>query len=347
MDTRWTKFKYSNFSKLLCVLLACCFISVFSLNFIKLTERTDTVGSQNWLATSQNNDDFEKIYFSSDKLLHLLINDVEVISYDVSHNYYQALYDEKKAETSERMLEYFKKVQPYVIAQAEQEQADREADDDYGYEDSGEETTTQIYSEYASNAIANYNFQYGVSSSEIDTEENTFGFYYDYTDENLNEQIGIYFKAPIYADEETALNSFKLQFGNHIYYYYCANYAEAGESARLNLDKIKFYAEFSDGTTVGNVENGEEFKAGVRSGNYFILENGVQETGGNASISENIIDYISCETDMFNNIKLYMSLDSAYEGNDKYGELGVEVQSSLTENPISLLALCIDRKSVV
>lgn len=341
MDTRWTKFKYSNFSKLLCVLLACCFISVFSLNFIKLTERTETVGSRNWLATSQNNDDFEKIYFSSDKLLHLLINDVEVISYDVSHNYYQALYDEKKAETSEKMLEYFKKVQPLVIAQAEQEQAGGQADYDYGYEDSGEVTTTQIYSEYASNAIANYNFQYGVSSSEIDTEENTFGFYYDYTDENLNEQIEIYFKAPIYADEATALNSFKLQFGNHIYYYYCANYAEAGESAGLDLDKVKFYAEFSDGSTVGNVENGEEFKAGVRSGNYFIIENGVQETGGNASISENIIDYISCETDMFNNIKLYMSLNNAYEGNDKYGELGVEVQSSLTENPISLLALCI------
>ena len=341
MDTRWTKFKYSNFSKLLCVLLACCFISVFSLNFIKLIERTETVGSRNWLATSQNNDDFEKIYFSSDKLLHLLINDVEVISYDVSHNYYQALYDEKKAETSEKMLEYFKKVQPLVIAQAEQEQAGGQADYDYGYEDSGEVTTTQIYSEYASNAIANYNFQYGVSSSEIDTEENTFGFYYDYKDENLNEQIEIYFKAPIYADEATALNSFKLQFGNHIYYYYCANYAEAGESAGLDLDKVKFYAEFSDGSTVGNVENGEEFKAGVRSGNYFIIENGVQETGGNASISENIIDYISCGTDMFNNIKLYMSLNNAYEGNDKYGELGVEVQSSLMENPISLLALCI------
>lgn len=341
MDTRWTKFKYSNFSKLLCVLLACCFISVFSLNFIKLIERTETVGSRNWLATSQNNDDFEKIYFSSDKLLHLLINDVEVISYDVSHNYYQALYDEKKAETSEKMLEYFKKVQPLVIAQAEQEQAGGQADYDYGYEDSGEVTTTQIYSEYASNAIANYNFQYGVSSSGIDTEENTFGFYYDYTDENLNDQIEIYFKAPIYADEATALNSFKLQFGNHIYYYYCANYAEAGESAGLDLDKVKFYAEFSDGSTVGNVENGEEFKAGVRSGNYFIIENGVQETGGNASISENIIDYISCGTDMFNNIKLYMSLNNAYEGNDKYGELGVEVQSSLTENPISLLALCI------
>lgn len=341
MDTRWTKFKYSNFSKLLCILLACCFISVFSLNFIKLIERTETVGSRNWLATSQNNDDFEKIYFSSDKLLHLLINDVEVISYDVSHNYYQALYDEKKAETSEKMLEYFKKVQPLVIAQAEQEQAGGQADYDYGYEDSGEVTTTQIYSEYASNAIANYNFQYGVSSSEIDTEENTFGFYYDYKDENLNEQIEIYFKAPIYADEATALNSFKLQFGNHIYYYYCANYAEAGESAGLDLDKVKFYAEFSDGSTVGNVENGEEFKAGVRSGNYFIIENGVQETGGNASISENIIDYISCGTDMFNNIKLYMSLNNAYEGNDKYGELGVEVQSSLTENPISLLALCI------
>ena len=341
MDTRWTKFKYSNFSKLLCVLLACCFISVFSLNFIKLIERTETVGSRNWLATSQNNDDFEKIYFSSDKLLHLLINDVEVISYDVSHNYYQALYDEKKAETSEKMLEYFKKVQPLVIAQAEQEQAGGQADYDYGYEDSGEVTTTQIYSEYASNAIANYNFQYGVSSSGIDTEENTFGFYYDYKDENLNEQIEIYFKAPIYADEATALNSFKLQFGNHIYYYYCANYAEAGESAGLDLDKVKFYAEFSDGSTVGNVENGEEFKAGVRSGNYFIIENGVQETGGNASISENIIDYISCGTDMFNNIKLYMSLNNAYEGNDKYGELGVEVQSSLTENPISLLALCI------
>lgn len=341
MDTRWTKFKYSNFSKLLCVLLACCFISVFSLNFIKLIERTETVGSRNWLATSQNNDDFEKIYFSSDKLLHLLINDVEVISYDVSHNYYQALYDEKKAETSEKMLEYFKKVQPLVIAQAEQEQAGGQADYDYGYEDSGEVTTTQIYSEYASNAIANYNFQYGVSSSEIDTEENTFGFYYDYKDENLNEQIEIYFKAPIYADEATALNSFKLQFGNHIYYYYCANYAEAGESAGLDLDKVKFYAEFSDGSTVGNVENGEEFKAGVRSGNYFIIENGVQETGGNASISENIIDYISCGTDVFNNIKLYMSLNNAYEGNDKYGELGVEVQSCLTENPISLLALCI------
>lgn len=341
MDTRWTKFKYSNFSKLLCVLLACCFISVFSLNFIKLIERTETVGSRNWLATSQNNDDFEKIYFSSDKLLHLLINDVEVISYDVSHNYYQALYDEKKAETSEKILEYFKKVQPLVIAQAEQEQAGGQDDYDYGYEDSGEVTTTQIYSEYALNAIANYNFQYGVSSSGIDTEENTFGFYYDYTDENLNEQIEIYFKAPIYADEATALNSFKLQFGNHIYYYYCANYAEAGESAGLDLDKVKFYAEFSDGSTVGNVENGEEFKAGVRSGNYFIIENGVQETGGNASISENIIDYISCGTDMFNNIKLYMSLNNAYEGNDKYGELGVEVQSSLTENPISLLALCI------
>ena len=341
MDTRWTKFKYSNFSKLFCVLLACCFISVFSLNFIKLIGRTETVGSRNWLATSQNNDDFEKIYFSSDKLLHLLINDVEVISYDVSHNYYQALYDEKKAETSEKMLEYFKKVQPLVIAQAEQEQAGGQADYDYGYEDSGEVTTTQIYSEYASNAIANYNFQYGVSSSEIDTEENTFGFYYDYKDENLNEQIGIYFKAPIYADEATALNSFKLQFGNHIYYYYSANYAEAGESAGLDLDKVKFYAEFSDGSTVGNVENGEEFKAGVRSGNYFIIENGVQETGGNASISENIIDYISCGTDMFNNIKLYMSLNNAYEGNDKYGELGVEVQSSLMENPISLLALCI------
>lgn len=341
MDTRWTKFKYSNFSKLLCVLLACCFISVFSLNFIKLIERTDTVGSQNWLATSQNNDDFEKIYFSSEKFSHLLINDVEVISYDVSHNYYQALYDEKKAETSEKMLEYFKKVQPYVIAQAEQEQADREADDDYDYEENGEETTTHIYSEYALNNVANYNFQYGVSSSGIDTEENTFGFYYDYTDENLNETIEIYFKVPIYADEATALNSFKLQFGNHIYYYYCANYAEAGESAGLDLDKVKFYAEFSDGSTVGNVENGEEFKAGVRSGNYFIIENGVQETGGNASISENIIDYISCGTDMFNNIKLYMSLNNAYEGNDKYGELGVEVQSSLTENPISLLALCI------
>lgn len=343
MDTRWTKFKYSNFSKLLCVALACCFISVFSLNFIKLIERTDTVGSQNWLATAQNNDDFEKIYFSSDKLLHLLINDVEVISYDVSHSYYQALYDEKKAETTEKALEYFKKVQPYVIAQAEQEQADGQVEYNYDYEDNGEETTTRVNSEYFSSAIANYDLQYGVSSSGIDTDDNTFGFYYNYTDENLNETIEIYFKAPIYADEATALNNFKIQFGDHIYYCYCANYAEAGESAELNLDKVKFYAEFADGSTVGNVENGEEFKAGVRSGNYFIIENGRQETGGNVSVNgnRNIIDYISYSTDMFDNIKLYISLDNAYEGDDKYGELGVEVQSSLMDNPVKLLILCI------
>lgn len=316
-------------------------MSVFAFNLLQIVKRADAAGENMFVTV----DSFEKIYFSSNRFVSMFSSDVCTVIDDVSHNENQALYDAKKAETVEEALTYFTEVQPYVINEYEYDSAqhyDSGEDEDYSSDENGEGVTAVYGTVENSDSIIKAGSSYPIYSTSNDSNERKFSFSYAFKDSYLNcGTITVWFETDIYADAEQAKADFQKQFGDYVYHYYCGTTAEAGESAKLVLDKVKFYAEYPDGSTAGNVENPQEFIASVRQGNYYVLENGQWETGGNLPGDIDYRYYHSYANDTADKAKVYFSLNDAYSGNDGYGDLAKQLEAGIAVDPVKAITLCI------
>ena len=332
MDTRWTKYKYSSLNKFLCALIACVFAAMFVLNGVPIFGYAAFFGPEAVLSPEKAD------VYSTDDFNRELSQDIQTIIDDVSHNENQKDYDEAKQKTVDEAVELFETVKTAKEADASQEN-DAEAENYSDDESDGD------------------NYDTAVTSVTVDISDNDYGYYEngeefqyipDVQDSRIRETVS--FSCKLSDSAEQAREKFNKQFGDQIYYRYCHNTAESGEAAGLELKNIKYYAEYPDGTVASNVESKDEFISNIRNGVYYILENGEEYK------SSKFKDYIgygyavsSYYGDTIKNVKLYLSVDESFSGDDYYGELyesaasigNVDINSCVLKAIISLIGMAV------
>lgn len=312
LDTRWTKYKYSSFNKFLCVLIACIFAAVFALNGLSVIKYIACFGVDS-VFLSEDLD-----IYHTDEFLMNFSDSVKIIIDDVSHNENQKAYDLAKQNTVDRAMQIFEEAKQYKEAESKFHEEYTE-NDDYSEDYFDVEVTTMI--DY------DYNWESRISSYSDVGGFNDYGNYFSLflncSDQTAN--ISISFEADYSLTSEQAREDFSKQFGNDAYYTFCHNTEDAGESADLELQNIKYYAEYTDGSIATNVENKDEFIAGIKNGDYYILNGGSTET--NIIPQGKWLSLASFYGNTFENTRLYVSIDNTFAGDDYFAQINRAVLS--------------------
>ncbi|MCD7871769.1 MAG: HAMP domain-containing histidine kinase [Clostridiales bacterium] len=242
-------------------------------------------------ANSLFSDEKPTIYQTSE-FESMFNNDLSAVVDDVSHNSNQAAYDAAKSKTVADAVEAVK-----ILKQ-----------------------------DYSNGSKYNNLPDYVVDSS---IDGSNIMLTVKVADQNINENVQFY--TDYQNSEENMISDFNTSFGDYVYNIYCHNTNEAGESSSLNLQNISYYAEYTDGSTAGNVENPQEFINNLKSGgNEYLILNGAEYDS-----SSNLKDF-SLYTDFYNNTlkntKLYVSVDSSFSKTDKYAVLNRSIESIKNTN---------------
>lgn len=300
MDTRLTRFKYSNLNKFLCAAAAAVLAGVIVLNVFSVFRYTCVYDFQGVLADVKPN-----VYYSN-AFKSQLSHDVDKIIEDVTHNENQAAYDEAKKKTVDAAFLYYLKIK-------EQIESENSADE------------TEVYSEdYSDEAYVTTTFvQNSVDYSYVD--DSKVGFYYEVQDPVLQADgaNAIFFQADYTQSGDVIKQEFATQFGNQAYNLYCGNTNDAGESAGLGLKNIMYYAIGDDGFVATNVSSPEDFIFDIQNGIYqqsLVLENGEFTYSGDMEQgAANIInDYYG---NSFDGVTLYLAVNDEFTGNDVYRDI--------------------------
>lgn len=323
MDTKWIKFKYSSFNKLLCALIACVFAGVFVLNGLSVLNYLEFFSPET-IIEAESPDIYDTYQFKSN-----LNEDMQIVIDDVSHNENQATYDAAKQKTVEKAKEVF-----YLIkAEQERQRAEEEKKEYYqDLEETGEidEVVTMIPYDFS--------LELGEDVTYYNFGDNECSFYISIGDEKLKESSGCEFNLDFSLNDDELTNSLNTQFGNTIYRYYCNDTSEAGESAeRLSLENVRYYAEYPDGSVATNVNNPDVFLRDAKNGEYLILDSGEIFTSDSL---KNIDLYNNYYGDTYSKVKLTVAFDSSFSGDDYYHWLFSNVQSVRNCDVESKLAWC-------
>lgn len=325
MDTRWTKFKFSSLNKFLCALIACVFAALFVLNGVPLFGYVSFFGAEAVLS-SENAD-----IYSTNEFNRTFSDNLQTMIDDVSHNENQKAYDEAKQKTVDMAVQLFERAKAETESGTSNENDGNTSENDYDREADDNYDT----------AVTEYHTNYYDSETEESyyAENDAFGYNPDVQDRFIHDTLS--FSCNLSDSTEEARAKFNKQFGDQIYYRFCHDTAESGETAELGLQNIKYYAEYPDGSVVSNVENKDEFISNIKNGVYYILEN------GNEYKSNEFKEYAgafyatsSYYGNTINNIKLYASVNESFSGDDDYGELYKTAASFKNLNHDKCLYIC-------
>ena len=260
-------------------------------------------------------------------------DDLQTIIDDVSHNTNQAAYDSAKAATVTRAVEFFDEALPYIQDYEDQLSEYRLWENGY---------TNYEYLEYPSFDLP-IQEQYAASTVDYDDYSRTLSFDMPVQDDVLSDTLLIHFTVDNVLDlpEDGVEDTFNTQFGNQAYYSYCHDTAEAGESAQLGLQNIKYYAEFSDGSVATNVQDPEHFAAGIQNSEYEYLrfENG--EKSASEKLSRIEISPESYYGNTTDNLRLYVTVDPTFAAADRYGTINDNLSSILNANATASLYIAV------
>ena len=329
LDTRWKKFKYSNGSKLLCVILALVMAAVFVLNGLSLILCNEFFDEEDFIK-SENRSFFGSYVFA------LNINrDITTIVEQVNYNeelkqfaqaqeeYVEAAMKNYRAEEAKNRLSN-EDIAGY-IAQLHNDDSIYSSEEDYYYSDDYDDkyylkVYYNIYTGHDGNWYkTDFDFDEMTTASYMSGSHMNFG----HTDERAREMLKNHFRNDHYNDYVS------------LDYYY----RDIG-----TLENIKYYGENNDGTVFTNVENGEALISSIKSGevDYIAIEN------GNVTLSENLKELRdSLWTTGKSNCRIYMSVNTAFDGEDRYGVIfkeysrveNIEVSKAVMAMAVSLIAM--------
>lgn len=314
MDTKWTKFKFSKFNKVLCAFLGCLMAALCGFNGIGALVRIELYGLQ--ALTGDNTRTVDSTIFKEN-----FASDIQKIIDDVSHNENQATYDAAKASAAQRGLEVYKILTAYAKTAATETTTTLQSDS------GGDESVTQITAPSAEQLRSSLS-QYGVSD---------YGF----------EDGKVFFQLPIRELPESELSvslssgladdnaksQIARKFGNNFYRYYCNDTNEAGESDSLALKNIQYYAVYDDGSVASNIADPQTFLSNMENravNDYYIIENGKAESDILDVSSDSLLSIYgySGYDQTLSKVKLYAQINTSFSADDTYGTLNNAIEAA-------------------
>lgn len=314
MDTKWTKFKFSKFNKVLCAFLGCLMAALCGFNGIGALVRVELYGLQ--ALTGDNTRTVDSTIFKEN-----FASDIQKIIDDVSHNENQATYDAAKASAAQRGLEVYKILTAYAKTAATETTTTLQSDS------GGDESVTQITAP-SDEQLRSSLSQYGVSD---------YGF----------EDGKVFFQLPIRELPESELSvslssgladdnaksQIARKFGNNFYRYYCNDTNEAGESDSLALKNIQYYAVYDDGSVASNIADPQTFLSNMENravNDYYIIENGKAESDILDVSSDSLLSIYgySGYDQTLSKVKLYAQINTSFSADDTYGTLNNAIEAA-------------------
>lgn len=314
MDTKWTKFKFSKFNKVLCAFLGCLMAALCGFNGIGALVRVELYGLQ--ALTGDNTRTVDSTIFKEN-----FASDIQKIIDDVSHNENQATYDAAKASAAQRGLEVYKILTAYAKTAATGTTTTLQSDS------GGDESVTQITapsdeqlrSSLSQYGVSDYGFEDGkvffqLPVRELPESELSVSLSSGLTDDNAKSQIA-------------------RKFGNNFYRYYCNDTNEAGESDSLALKNIQYYAVYDDGSVASNIADPQTFLSNMENravNDYYIIENGKAESDILDVSSDSLLSIYgySGYDQTLSKVKLYAQIDTSFSADDTYGTLNNAIEAA-------------------
>lgn len=314
MDTKWTKFKFSKFNKVLCAFLGCLMAALCGFNGIGALVRVELYGLQ--ALTGDNTRTVDSTIFKEN-----FASDIQKIIDDVSHNENQATYDAAKASAAQRGLEVYKILTSYAKTATTETTTTLQSDS------GGNESVTQITAP-SDEQLRSSLSQYGVSDYGFEDDK---VFFQLPVRELPESELSVSLSSGL--TDDNAKSQIARKFGNNFYRYYCNDTNEAGESDSLALKNIQYYAVYDDGSVASNIADPQTFLSNMENravNDYYIIENGKAESDILDVSSDSLLSIYgySGYDQTLSKVKLYAQIDTSFSADDTYGTLNNAIEAA-------------------
>lgn len=314
MDTKWTKFKFSKFNKVLFAFLGCLMAALCGFNGIGALVKIELYGLQ--ALTGDNTRTVDSTIFKEN-----FASDIQKIIDDVSHNENQATYDAAKASAAQRGLEVYKILTAYAKTATTETTTTLQSDS------GGNESVTQITAP-SDEQLRSSLSQYGVSDYGFEDDKVFFQLPIRELPES---ELSVSLSSGL--TDDNAKSQIARKFGNNFYRYYCNDTNEAGESDSLALKNIQYYAVYDDGSVASNIADPQTFLSNMENravNDYYIIENGKAESDILDVSSDSLLSIYgySGYDQTLSKVKLYAQIDTSFSADDTYGTLNNAIEAA-------------------
>lgn len=296
MDTKWTKFKENNFTKALCVIIACIMLVLACNSGLKVARYLYCFGNINGSNTFVDSRSFEYLYRQ----------DIEAITQSVLYNKREKDIESERERGAEEFLAEYKAYKEKYDSGEPDESKFIEGQDFYREDGTLETTMDSYYYEYDT-----------IFETNIPVTVN-------------NDVYSIYVNAR--CDEALTDDKIKEKFTNEFDNIVKENtYTSPEELAARNIKNILYYAEADDGTVVTNAGSKEEVLSKANDNyKYLLYEN--NEITHNA----NSIIYHNFDYSKNSGTTVYIVIDPTFSQNDHYKDVidGTMATSALNVNKL-------------
>lgn len=283
MDTKWTKFKENNFTKALCVIIACILLVLACNSGLKVARYLYCFGDVNGSNTFVDSRAFEYLYRQ----------DIDAINQSVLYNKRAKDIETERERSAEQYLAEYKAYKEKYDLYIANENNNNSVEE---YDENGNYVTTVTYEyvdpDFSTSIEVNIvNNVYSIVNKSIPCDDNL-------SDYNLS--------------DDDIKNAFKEEFDDTIKE---NAYCSPEELEKRHIKNILYYAEADDGTVVTNAESKEEVLSKANDNNIYVLfENGEMTDNANYIISNNFNSSKNSGTNV------YIVIDPAFEQDDHYKE---------------------------
>lgn len=237
MDTKWTKFKENNFTKALCIIIACIMLVLACNSGLKVARYLYCFGNINGSNTFVDSHGFE----------YLFRQDINAINQSVLYNKRAKDIESERERGAELFLAEYKAYKEKYDLYVANENSDASYEE---YDENGNYVTTVTY-EYVD--------PYFSTSIEVNIVNNVYSI--------VNKSIN--------CDDNLSDDDIKNAFKEEFNYTVKENaYCSPEELEKLHIKNILYYAEADDGTVVTNADSKEEVLSKAnRYNKYLFYEN--------------------------------------------------------------------------
>lgn len=306
MDTKWTKFKENNFTKAICVIIACIMLVLACNSGLKVARYLYCFGDISGQNTFVDSKSFEYLYRQ----------DIEAITQSVLYNKRTKDIESERERGAEQFLTEYKAYKEKYDLYIANENNNNFVEE---YDNSDAPVTTVTY-EYVD--------PYFSTNIEVNIANNSYAV----VTKNISCDNSL--------SDDDIKNAFKEDFDNTIKE---SSFTSPEELESRHIKNILYYAEADDGTAVTNAESKEEVLSKANDNNIYVLfENGEMTDNANYIITNNFNGSKNSGTNVYIVIDPTFSQDDHYK--DNYGNImntaSMKVEKFIAETVIySVLAL--------
>lgn len=282
MDTKWTKFKENNFTKALCIIIACIMLVLACNSGLKVARYLYCFGNINGSNTFVDSHGFE----------YLFRQDINAINQSVLYNKRAKDIESERERGAELFLAEYKAYKEKYDLYVANENSDASYEE---YDENGNYVTTASY-EYVD--------PYFSTSIEVNIVNNVYSI--------VNKSIN--------CDDNLSDDDIKNAFKEEFNYTVKENaYCSPEELEKLHIKNILYYAEADDGTVVTNADSKEEVLSKAnRYNKYLFYENDEITDNANNIIRDN---FNSSKNSGTSGTTVYIVIDPTFQQDDHYKEI--------------------------